>query len=101
MDDTELRLAALFDDAPIADDGFTERVIALCALEDRLARGRRAGMTRLGLEAAALAGVLAAFAGLASVGTASDVVPLASPAMIGLLLLGTWLAVGPRAAATR
>ena len=95
----DAQLSALFgDDAPIADDGFTNRVLALSALEDRLAASRRASLRRVGLEAVALGAILSSFAFLARTAPAGEVVPLASPAMIGLILLGTWLAVGIRGA---
>lgn len=98
MTDDE-KLAALFGDVPpIADDGFTNRVVALAALEDRLALRRRADLARMAREAAALAGVLAAFAGLASAAPSGDVIPFTSPAMIGLVVLGMWMAVGVRGA---
>ena len=101
MDDTDARIAALFDEAlPPADNGFTRRVLALAALEDRLAERRRAVRRQLVIEGAALAGILAAFAALAYFGPASDVVPLASPAMAGLLVLGCWLAFGLRGQAS-
>ena len=92
------KLVAMFAtlDEPVADDGFTGRVLALAALDERMAARRHGAALRIGGEAAALAGVLALFAGLSSIGPASDVVPLASPAMIGLLLLGLWLSLGVR-----
>ena len=101
MDDTDARIAALFDEAPPpADDGFTRRVLALAALEDRLAERRRVVRRQLVIEAAALAGVLAAFAALAHFSPPADVVPLASPAMAGLIMLGSWLAFGLRGQAS-
>ena len=96
MDD-ETRLAALFGRDEIADEGFSERVVALAALEDRLASRRREQVRRIAGEALGLAAILIAFAALARFAPVGDVVPLASPAMVGLMLLGTWLAVGVRA----
>jgi len=94
-DDAKLSaLFALGDDIP--DDGFSNRVLALAALEDRLARRRKALMMRVAGEAVGLAAVLTTFAILASLGPAEPVVPIASPAMIGLILLATWSAVGMR-----
>jgi len=99
MTDDDIKLAALFaEDAPIADEGFTQRVVALAALEDRLAASRRASLMRTGIEGAGLASVLAVFAALARLGPPSAVVPLASPAMVGLVLLGLWLVIGQRGA---
>ena len=91
------KLSALFrDDGPIADDGFTRRVIALAALEDRLAAKRHRAVRRLGVDFAALTGILAAFAALARIGPSSPTVAIGSPAMVGLLLLASWLAFGLR-----
>ncbi len=99
MTDDDTKLAALFaEGAPIADDGFTKRVIALAALEDRLAARRRSSVMRIATEGVALASVLAVFAALARLGPPSAVVPLASPAMVGLILLGLWLVIGQRGA---
>ena len=93
------KLAALFrSEDPIPDDGFTRRVVALAALEDRLAARRRAALERLGLEAVALVSIVTTFALLARLERVGEVLPLASPAMVGSLLLGTWLSVGVRGA---
>ena len=75
--------------------GFSERVVALAALE--AGASRRRDSSAIAGEALALAAILIAFAALARFAPVGDVVPLASPAMIGLMLLGTWLAVGVRA----
>jgi hypothetical protein len=96
MMDDDTRLAALFDRDEIADHGFSARVVALATLEDRLAARRHGQVRRIAGEALGLASILAAFAALARSAPVGDVVPLTSPAMIGLMLLGTWLAVGVR-----
>jgi hypothetical protein len=96
MMERDTRLAALFDRDEIPDDGFSARVVALAALEDRLAARRRGQVRRITGEALGLSAILIAFAALARSAPVGEVVPLASPAMIGLMLLGTWLAVGVR-----
>lgn len=96
--DEDTRLAALFDRDEIPDDGFSARVVALAALEDRLAARRREQGRRITGEALGLAAILIAFAALARSAPTGEVIPLASPAMIGLVLLGIWLGVGLRTA---
>jgi hypothetical protein len=98
MNDDEPLRALLATREPIADDGFSARVLALAALEDRLAVRRRAAFRRVAKESAALTAILAAFSLLARLAPTGDVVPLASPAMVGMLLLTSWLAIGMRGA---
>jgi len=96
IDDIDLRISALFaapDPAP--DPGFAERVIALAAYDLKVRRARRAAVAQVGREALGLVAVLICF-GLLTLKAAGqpagpgDVVPLGSPAMLGLALLALW-----------
>lgn len=102
--DIDARLAALFAEHPRAPDPeFSERVIALAAYDQAQRRARRRAYRRVASETLALTAVLATFALLASAtpvpAAASDTIPLASPAMLGLAILGLWALVGVRPAA--
>lgn len=103
--DVDAALKALFaEPEPAPDPAFSERVIGLAAWEQIAARARRRARRRLTSEALALVAVLASFILLARAGPgAADLrdVPLASPAMLGLAMLGLWAAVALRPAAGR
>lgn len=75
------------------DEGFVRHTQALVRFEQRRQASRRAVFSRAALEAAAAGAMLLAFAGAARIGEASDIVPLFSPAMAGLIALGLWCAV--------
>lgn len=101
--DIDARLSALFaKDPPIADPAFSERVVALAAYEQAERRARRRAYRRVASETTALAAVLATFALLARAAPVAanlgDSVPLASPAMLGIAMLGLWALVGLRPA---
>jgi len=98
MNDSELdaHLAALLRDdsqpAPSAD--FADRIVALAAHELAQRQWRRRTAVRIGRETLALVAVVFVFAVLArmapdSVGS-GDTLPLASPAMAGLVMLAMW-----------
>ena len=102
--DVDARLKALFAETPpVADPAFSNRVIGLVAFEQARQKARRRAVRRVTSETLALIAVLATFTMLASTGPAiadvSDTIPLASPAMLGLAILGLWALVGFRPAA--
>ena len=102
--DVDARLKALFAEPPPAPDpAFSERVIALAAYERTERRARRRLVRRVASDTLALIAVLATFVLLARAGPIAadfgDTIPLASPAMLGLAMLGLWAAVGFRPAA--
>jgi hypothetical protein len=102
--DIDARLKALFDEPPpAADPAFSERVILLAAYEQAEQRARRRALRRVTTETLALIVVLATFALLARSAPVTadfgDTIPLASPAMLGLAMLGLWALVGYRPAA--
>ena len=103
IDDVDRRLAALLAAPPLSPDpDFTARVIALAAYDLAVARKRKRAILQVAKEALGLAAVLASFALLARLVPDSaglgDAVPLGSPAMIGVALLGLWALVGGRPA---
>jgi hypothetical protein len=102
--DIDARLAALFAETPPAPDpAFSERVVALAAYEQAERRARGRAFRRVASETVALIAVLATFAVLARATPAAaafgDTLPLASPAMLGVAMLGLWALVGLRPAA--
>ena len=104
--DLDARLARLLANAPVApDSNFADRIAALAAydLAERKARAR--AFRRIGTEAIALAAVLATFVVLAASAPSAiefgDTIPLVSPAMFGVAMLGLWALVGLRPAAAR
>lgn len=93
--DLDLRLAELLrDDVAPPSDGFADRVIALAAYDLSRRQWQRRTAVRVGIETLALVAVLAAFALLARLAPDSaglgDSIPLASPAMAGLVMLAMW-----------
>jgi len=103
--DVDARLRALFaEQLPISDPAFSDRVIRLAAYEQTERRAPRRAAHRLASETLALITVLAAFASLARTGPVAaglgDAIALASPAMLGLAMLGLWALVAFRSAAT-
>lgn len=98
MTDAELdaRLAELLRDERSAppDKGFADRVIALAAYDLARRHWRHRTTIRIAREAVAFAAILAAFIFLARIGPQSagpgDIIPLASPAMAGLVMLLLW-----------
>lgn len=96
------RLTALLADrAPApADEAFAERVVALAAYDQRIRQAQRRGIARVGREALALVAILGCFVGLARAAPEAaglgETIPLASPAMLGLLMLALWLLISLR-----
>jgi len=98
MSDLELdaRLSALLREKhpPRPDDGFGDRVVALASYDLSNRRWRRSAIARIGRETLGFVAMLAAFAMLAraapDIAGAGDVIPLASPAMLGLVVLLMW-----------
>jgi hypothetical protein len=97
-DEIDARLAALMaGPAAAPDPAFADHVVALARFDLARRRARRRAFARVGREALALVAVLATFALLARLpsGPAAglgDALPLASPAMLGVILLGLWAA---------
>ena len=99
MDEIDLKLKALLASPARPEDGaFAERVRLRVLAEQRLADAERKAWRRFAAEAAASVGILAAFVLLArsAPGEAGEIVPLFSPAMLGLVLLALWVAVAAR-----
>ena len=98
MNNAELdtRLTALLrtDSAARPSDGFADRVMALAAYDLSQRRWRRKTVARVGRETLGLVAVLVVFAVLARMAPSSsapaDILPLASPAMVGLVMLAMW-----------
>ena len=98
MSDTDLdaRLAALLrDESPVQKhDAFADRVVALAAHDLSQRQWRRRTAVRIGRETLGLIAVLFVFAILARMAPDSvgfgDILPLASPAMAGLIVLAMW-----------
>ena len=104
--DVDARLEALFAEHPPAPDpAFSDRIIALAAFDQADRRRRRRAIRSVGSEILALVAVLATFALLARTGPVAadlgDTVPLTSPAMLGLVMLGLWALVGFQSAPSR
>lgn len=103
-DNVDARLKAMFAERPpIPDAAFSDRVIALAVYEQTERRARTRAMRRVMNETLAMFAVLATFALLARSGPGAadlgDTIPLASPAMLGLAMLGLWAVVSLRPAA--
>lgn len=75
------------------DEEFVRHNETLVMFEQRRQAVRRAALSRAALEAAAAGAMLLAFAGAASIGKASEIVPLFSPAMAGLIAISLWCVV--------
>ena len=84
-----------------ADAAFVAQVEALVRYDQRRAAARRSAFKRIGIETAAAGAMLTAFAAAARIGAPSDLVPLFSPAMAGLVALGVWAMVSLRVPARR
>ena len=84
-----------------ADEEFVRRTEALVRFELRRHAARRTAFSWVGLESIAAVAMVLAFAGAARIGEASEVVPLFSPAMAGLVALALWCAVSLRPPARR
>ena len=87
---------ALAPPARAADQAFLARAQAAIAEAERFRRWRRRALRRVGSEALLLTGLAGAGLTLAQVPAIGEVlsgVPLAAPAVAGMLLLG-WLALG-------
>jgi hypothetical protein len=97
--DLDGRLSALMmEPVPAPDPLFADHLVALANFDLALRRSRRRSFAQIGREAAALVAVLATFALLARLPSglgagAGDALPLASPAMLGVTLLGLWALV--------
>lgn len=102
--DIDARLSQLFaQPPPTADMEFADRIVALAAYDQAERRVRVRAYSRVATETFALIAVLATFALLASAAPVAadlgDTIPLASPAMLGVAMLGLWALVGLRPAA--
>ena len=92
----DARLAAVLrNDSPIhASDAFTHRIVAMAAHDLSRRQWLRRTALRLGRETLGLVAVLFVFTALSRMAPESvgfgDVLPLASPAMAGLVLLALW-----------
>ena len=99
-DALDLELAALLAaPARVPDRRFTERVTQAVLAEERLRAASRRGLRRLAAEAAATVAVLLGYLALGSWHAPAEArleLPLTSPAMAAVLLLGLWAAVGLR-----
>lgn len=100
-DNANARLEVLFAEPPATPDpAFGDRIIAIAAYMQAEQHARRLALRRLGTEALALFVILLNFALLSRVGPTEadlgDALPLASPAMLGLTMLGVWALVGLR-----
>jgi hypothetical protein len=103
--DLDARLAGLFADTPVVSNpAFTERVLALAAYDQAQRRARTRALRRIARETVALTAVLATFAILARAAPGAvelgDTLPLTSPAMLGVAMLGLWALVAVRPAAS-
>lgn len=102
-ENVDARLKLLFAEPPPAPDpAFGDRVILLAGHAQTERQVRRRAAHRLASEALALIAVLAAFTALALIAPVAadlgDTIPLASPAMFGLAMLGIWVLVATRPA---
>jgi hypothetical protein len=88
-----LLAALLGTPARATDEAFVSQIQALVKYERRQAALRRAAFRRVAIETGAAAAMLLAFVFAAKVGDASDVIPLFSPAMAGLVALGLWVTI--------
>lgn len=98
-DDIDLKLEALLrapERAP--DEAFAVGMERTILVEARLLAARRVAWTRFGVEMLAAACAIVAFLLLARLTPADSegLVPLFSPAMVGLLILALWLLVSVR-----
>jgi hypothetical protein len=98
MNDAELdaRLTSLLrdDSAARPSDGFADRIMALAAYDLSQRQWRRRTVARIGRETLGLVAVLVVFAVMARMapnsGAPADILPLASPAMVGVVMLAMW-----------
>jgi hypothetical protein len=98
-DDMDLRLASLLALPEIGPDpAFADRVMRAVLAEKRLLAARRTAWTRFAAEMCATGAAILAFVLLARFAPAEsgELIPLFSPAAVGLLLLGLWVAVSVR-----
>jgi hypothetical protein len=97
-DDFDMRLRDLLaTPSRPADALFAERVRRAAVAEQRFAEARRRAWRRFWAEASATSAAVLAFILLSRFGGspgAEGMVPLMSPAMLGILLLGLWVGVG-------
>jgi hypothetical protein len=97
-DDLEAGLRNLLAPSPRSpDEPFAERVRRAVLADQRFMEARRRAWRRFAAEAAATGAAILAFMLLGRLGTptgAEGVVPLMSPAMAGILLLGLWVGIG-------
>jgi len=102
--DMDLRLASLLalpETAP--DPAFADRVMRAVLAEQRLGAARRTALTRFAAEMCATGAAILAFVLLARFAPAESdgYIPLFSPAAVGLLILGLWVAVSARPSESR
>lgn len=101
MNDAKLdaRLAALLrDDSPVEpSEGFANRIVALAAHDLSRRQWRRRTAMRIGRETLGLVAVVFVFTALSRMAPEGvgfgDILPLASPAMAGLVILALWSVV--------
>jgi len=84
-----------------ADAAFVSQVEALVRYDQLRLAARRSAFRRIAIETAAAGAMLVAFVAAARIGAPSDLVPLFSPAMAGLIALGVWATVSLRLPARR
>lgn len=102
--DIDAQLCKLFaEEPPAADAAFADRVVALAAYDQAARRTRRRALRRAASDSLALVAVVATFALLARAAPVAadlgDTIPLTSPAMLGVAMIGLWSLVGLRPAA--
>ena len=103
VDELDARLAAVLRDDSTAQrsDDFADRIVALAAYDLSQRQWRRHTILRIGRETLGLIAVLFVFATLARMAPErvgfGDLLPLASPAMAGLVMLALWslVAISP------
>src|SRR5688500_5410505 len=103
-DEMDLKLASLLAlPRTEPDPAFADRVMRSVLAEQRLLAARRTAWTRFAAEMCATGAAILAFVLLARFAPAEsgEIVPLFSPAAIGLLLLGLWVAVSIRPAESK
>jgi len=95
MDELDRRLAALMTCPDRAvDEKFAQRVKRAIVADERLRIARRRAWSKFRVEAAATGAATAVFILLGRLPTSAEgAVPVSSPAGVGLLLLGLWVAV--------
>lgn len=93
-------IALLAETAPSPDPAFSDRIIALARHDLAMRQSRRRSLGRVGIETAALAAVITAFALLSRSAPDpagfGDTIGLANPALLGLAMLAMWTVAAVR-----